>query len=164
MILHTHFLLHLYLISIFLYYLSLIITKSRFEKDKVSKTKKEDRRGDFLEKVYKEDLGDFAFATRTVSCFGQAVPLRQHRPRRVLSSLTDWVPYATRIPLRGQSIEWYSLTKTARGPGSKREVSYVFFVNLRQTVSSSVFFFDFANFVFLESGFCDYERQVIQKD
>ena len=54
MILHTHFLLHLYLISIFWYYLSLIITKSRFEKDKVSKIKKEDGRGDCLAKVDKE--------------------------------------------------------------------------------------------------------------
>ena len=59
MILHTHFLLHLYLISFFWYYLSLIITKSRFEKDKVSKIKKEDGRGDFLAKVDEEDLGDF---------------------------------------------------------------------------------------------------------
>ena len=39
-ILHTHFLLHLYLIPLFLYYLSLIIKKSRFEKEKVSKIKK----------------------------------------------------------------------------------------------------------------------------
>ena len=40
MILHTHFLLHLYLISTVLDYLSLINTKYRFERDKVSKTKK----------------------------------------------------------------------------------------------------------------------------
>ena len=40
MILHTHFLLHLYLISIVLDHLSLINTKSRFERDKVSKTEK----------------------------------------------------------------------------------------------------------------------------
>ena len=52
-----------------------------------------------------------------------AVQLRQQRPRRVPSWPTDWVPYATRIPLQGQSIEWYSLTKTARGPGSKQKVS-----------------------------------------
>ena len=51
MILHTHFLLHLYLISIFLYYLLLIITKSRFERDKVSKIKKEDGRGYCLANV-----------------------------------------------------------------------------------------------------------------
>ena len=70
MILHTHFLLHLYLISIFLYYLSLIITKYRFEKDKVSKIKKEEGRGNFLAKVGKEDIGDFTFTPRTVSCFG----------------------------------------------------------------------------------------------
>ena len=70
MILHTHFLPHLYLISLFLDYLSLIITKSIFEKDKVSKIKKEDRRGDFLEKVGKEDLGDFAFTPSTARCFG----------------------------------------------------------------------------------------------
>ena len=92
-----------------------------------------------------------------------AIPLRQHRPRKVPGCSTDWLMYAMRIPSRSQSIEWYSLTKTDRGPGSKREVSYVFFVNLCQTVSSSVFFFDFANFFFLEYGFCDYERQVIQK-
>ena len=40
MILHTHFLLHLYLIKKKLYYLLLINTKSRFERDKVSKIKK----------------------------------------------------------------------------------------------------------------------------
>ena len=70
MILHVHFLLHLYLISFFLYYPSLIITRSRFEKDKVSKIKKEDGRVDCLTKVDKEDIGDFAFTPRTVSCFG----------------------------------------------------------------------------------------------
>ena len=70
MILQTHFLLNLYLISIFLYYLSLIIKKSRFEKDKVSKIKKEDRRGDYLAKVDEEDLGDFVLTPRTASCFG----------------------------------------------------------------------------------------------
>ena len=46
-----------------------MITKYRFEKDKVSKIKKEDRRGDCLEKVDEEDLGDFAFTPRTASCF-----------------------------------------------------------------------------------------------
>ena len=70
MILHTHFLLHLYLISFFLYYLLLIITKSRLEKDKVRKIKKEDGRGDFLAKFDEEDLGDFALTPRTASCFG----------------------------------------------------------------------------------------------
>ena len=69
MILRTHFLLHLYLISFFLYYLSVIITKSRFEKDKVSKIKKEDGKGDCLAKIDKEDIGDFAFTLRTASCF-----------------------------------------------------------------------------------------------
>ena len=52
------------------------------------------------------------------------------------------------IILRCSPIEWYSLTETAYGPGNKRKVSYIFFVNLHQTVSSSVFFFDFANFGF----------------
>ena len=42
MILHTHFLLHLYLISIFLYYISLINSKSRFETEKVNKIKEEE--------------------------------------------------------------------------------------------------------------------------
>ena len=70
MILHTQFLLHLYLILLFLYYLLLIITKSRFEKDKVSKIKKEDGRGDYLAKVDEEDLGDLALTPRTVNCFG----------------------------------------------------------------------------------------------
>ena len=69
MILNTHFLLHLYLISIFLYYLSLIITKSIFEKEKVSKIKK-DGRGDYLVKVDKEDLGELVLTPRTASCFG----------------------------------------------------------------------------------------------
>ena len=41
MILHTHFLLHLYLISIFSDYLSLINTKSRIERDNLAKSKKE---------------------------------------------------------------------------------------------------------------------------
>ena len=54
MILLTHFLLHLYLISIVLGYLSLINTKYRFERDKVSKTEKEGGRGDCLEKVEEE--------------------------------------------------------------------------------------------------------------
>ena len=54
MILHTHFLLHLYLVSIFLDYLSLINTKSRFGRDKVSKIEKEDRRGDCLAKSEEE--------------------------------------------------------------------------------------------------------------
>ena len=54
----------------FLYYLSLIITKSRFKKDMVGKIKKEYRRGDCLAKVDKEDLGDFVLTPRTASCFG----------------------------------------------------------------------------------------------
>ena len=70
MIIYTHFLLHLYLISIFLYDLLLIITKSRFEKYKVNKVKKEDRIRDCLANVDEEDLGDFAFTPRTASCFG----------------------------------------------------------------------------------------------
>ena len=70
MILHTLFLLHLYIISFYLYYPSLIITKPRFEKDKVRKIKKEYERGDYLTKVDKEDIGDFAFTPTTVSCFG----------------------------------------------------------------------------------------------
>ena len=45
MILHTQFLLHLYLISIFLYYLSVINSKSIFERDKVSKIKKKAEEG-----------------------------------------------------------------------------------------------------------------------
>ena len=69
-ILHTHVLLHLYLIPFYLYYLLLIITKSRFKKEKVSKIKKEDGRGDFLAKVEEEDLVDFAFTPRTASYFG----------------------------------------------------------------------------------------------
>ena len=40
-ILHTHFLLNLYLIPFLLYYISLIITKPRFETNRVSKIKKE---------------------------------------------------------------------------------------------------------------------------
>ena len=68
MILHTHYILHLYLISIFVYYLSLIITKSTFEIDKFSK--KKNGRGDCLAKVDEEDLGDFAFTPRTMRLFG----------------------------------------------------------------------------------------------
>ena len=41
MILHTHFLLHLYLVSIFLDYLSLINKKSRIERDNPEKSKKD---------------------------------------------------------------------------------------------------------------------------
>ena len=48
----------------------LIITKSRFEKHKVSKIKIEDGRGYCLAKVDEEDIGDFTFTPRTVSCFG----------------------------------------------------------------------------------------------
>ena len=59
----------------FLHYLFLIITKYRFEKDKVRNIKKGDRRGDCLAKVDKEDLGDFTFTPSTTSCFGLAVPL-----------------------------------------------------------------------------------------
>ena len=46
-----------------------MITKSRFDKDKVSKIKKEDGRGDFLAKVDEEDLGDFVLTPSTASCF-----------------------------------------------------------------------------------------------
>ena len=56
MILHAHFLLHLYLISIVLDYLSLINTKSRFKRDKVRKIKKEYTRGYCLAKVEEEAL------------------------------------------------------------------------------------------------------------
>ena len=56
MILYTHFLLHLYLISIVLDYLSLKNTKSRFERYKVRKTEKEDGRGYCLAKVEEESL------------------------------------------------------------------------------------------------------------
>ena len=70
MILHTLFLLHLYLIPFYLYYVLLIIKKSIFEKDKVIKIKKEYKGGECLTKVDKEDIGDFAFTPRTVSCFG----------------------------------------------------------------------------------------------
>ena len=70
MILHTHFLLHLYLILIFFNYLLLVITKSRFAKDKNRKIKKEDRRGDCLAKIDKEDLGYFAFTPSTTRCLG----------------------------------------------------------------------------------------------
>ena len=69
MILHTLFLLYLYLISFYLYYLFLIITKSTFEKDKVSKIKKEYKIGDCLANVDEEDIGDSALTPRTVSCF-----------------------------------------------------------------------------------------------
>ena len=69
-VLHKHVLLHLYLIPFFLYYLSLIITKPIFEKDKVSRIKKEDGIGDSLAKVDEEDIGDSTFTPRTVSCFG----------------------------------------------------------------------------------------------
>ena len=55
---------------VFLYYLSLIITKSRFEKEKFIKIKKEDGRGDCLAKVDEEDIVDFVFTLRTASCFG----------------------------------------------------------------------------------------------
>ena len=48
----------------------LIITKTRFEKDKVSKIKKGDIIGDCLEEVEEEDLGDFTFTPRTAICFG----------------------------------------------------------------------------------------------
>ena len=41
---------------------------------------------------------------------------------------------------------------------NRREVSYFFFVDLRITVSSSVLFFDFSNFAFLEFWFFDYEQ------
>ena len=41
MILHTHILLYLYLILIFLDYLSLINTKSRIKRDNLEKSKKE---------------------------------------------------------------------------------------------------------------------------
>ena len=41
MILHAHFLLHLYLISIFSDYLSLINTKSIIERDNLERSKKE---------------------------------------------------------------------------------------------------------------------------
>ena len=54
MILHTHFLLHLYIILILLDYLSHINTKSRIKRDKVRKIEKEGGRGDCLAKVEEE--------------------------------------------------------------------------------------------------------------
>ena len=54
MILHTHFLLHLYLISIVMDKLSLINPKYRYERDKVSKFEKEGIRGDCLAKFEEE--------------------------------------------------------------------------------------------------------------
>ena len=59
-ILHTHFLLYLYLIPYLVYYVSLIITKSRFETDRVSQ-KIVDIRRDCNTLVDKEDIGDFKF-------------------------------------------------------------------------------------------------------
>ena len=54
MILHANFLLHLYLITIFFDNFSLINKKSRFERDKINKTEKEDRGGHCLENVEEE--------------------------------------------------------------------------------------------------------------
>ena len=54
MILHTHFLLYLYLISIVLDYHSLINPKYRFKRDKVSKTEEEGGGVDCLAKVEEE--------------------------------------------------------------------------------------------------------------
>ena len=68
-ILHTHFLLHLYLIPFLLYYISLIITKSRFEKDRVRKIKKGDGRGEYNTLVDEEDIGYFKFTQKDRELF-----------------------------------------------------------------------------------------------
>ena len=39
--------------------------------------------------IYKEAIGPLRLLKRTVSCFGKAKPLRQHRPSRVTSCPTD---------------------------------------------------------------------------
>ena len=54
MILHTHILLHLYLILIFSDYLSLINTKSRMERDNLEKSKKETEEETVLQRLRKK--------------------------------------------------------------------------------------------------------------
>ena len=52
-------------------------------------------------------IGITAFTHQVLNIKAQtAKPLRQHRPRRVPSCPTDWLPYAMRIPVRGYLIEW----------------------------------------------------------
>ena len=46
-----------------------MITKSRFEKDRVSKIKKGDERGDCNTLVDEEDIGDFAFTQKDCELF-----------------------------------------------------------------------------------------------
>ena len=70
-ILHTHFLLHLYIIPFLLYYIPLVIKKSRFETNIVSKLKKVDGRGDCNTLFDEEDIGDFAFTQKDHELFRQ---------------------------------------------------------------------------------------------
>ena len=76
LILHTHFLLHLYLIPFFLYYIYLILTNSIFKTNRVIKINKdteEEKKTLFDE----ETKGPSHLLKRTVSCFGKAKPFNQ---------------------------------------------------------------------------------------
>ena len=110
MILHTHFLLHLYLISIFLYYLSLIITKSRFERDKVSKIKNKTKEDTVWRRLTKklgrprvdsQDhklfwLGCTTQSTNLVRDFHSVrYPVRRTTENRSWCVLSQWYSYLT---------------------------------------------------------------------
>ena len=68
-IIHSHFLLLLYIIPFLLYYISLIITKSRFVTNRVSKIKRGDGRGECNTSVDKEDIGDFTLTQKDRELF-----------------------------------------------------------------------------------------------
>ena len=69
MILHTHIVLHLFIISNFLDCLSLINKKLRIEQDGSEKLKKETEE-ETAWQIRRRLLGDLALTARTMSCFG----------------------------------------------------------------------------------------------
>ena len=76
-ILHTHFLLNLYLILVLLYYISFIITKYRFEKNRVSKKKKDTEEETVIGWLTKKTWKTSRLLKRTVSCFREDKPFNQ---------------------------------------------------------------------------------------
>ena len=82
-------------------------------------------------------------------------PLRLHRPSRVTSCLSDWVPDSMVDP-------WIKFSRLSSLPSPKqqtvllgeREVSYGFFVNISFFVSSSVLF----NWILFLWGICNTTR------
>ena len=97
-ILHTHFILHLYLIRFLLYYISLIIKKYRFEKNRVRKIKKETEEETVIRCFTKKIQETSCLLKRNVSCFGEGSTVQSANlvqglsQRMVISPSRNWEP------------------------------------------------------------------------